>query len=120
MSQDMEGKALSRWKTGPYRIVGATITPDGKKLVAVGQAEIALPADIANGIDGDTSALIRTERRLQIYDLVKRCEESYAQYQHRWKVCSPNFAQQLHFSAKRDDVCNRIRRLQVRACEPSS
>lgn len=57
--------------------MGATITPDGKKLVAVGQAEIALPADIANGIDGNTSTLTKTERRLQIYDLVKRREEAY-------------------------------------------
>lgn len=76
--QDLTGLMISRWKTGPYRIASAAITPDGRKLVAVGHAEVSLPSSAADGLDLPVAtAFTKTERRLQIFDIVKRTEEAY-------------------------------------------
>lgn len=65
---------------GPYRILDAAISPDGKRMVSVGRAEVAAP----NGSHGSTASAgssdtghrtqppIRLEWRLHVYDLGSR------------------------------------------------
>lgn len=84
--KDVGGNITSTWKTGPYRIMDAAISPDGLKMVAVGRAEVVsttgsatVPRTLSNSSASSSSETsyrnvppTRSEWRLQTYDLVAR------------------------------------------------
>jgi hypothetical protein len=70
----MDGNVKYTWRTGPYRIVDAAISPDGSRLVAVGKAEVPMSSDIHpdSSSNGRQPYLMRTERRLHVFDIAQQ------------------------------------------------
>ena len=87
--QDLDGRVVFTWRTGTSRIVDAIITPDGRRVVAVGtsvppsstaasnHASEAL-ALAASRSDGETKRELfgaADERKLHIYNIAERRQE---------------------------------------------
>ncbi|GAA94146.1 uncharacterized protein L969DRAFT_46235 [Mixia osmundae IAM 14324] len=73
---DLSGNPSHTWQTGQSRIVDAAISPDGKRLVCIGSADLPLtePAT-ASGSTPSASTSMRSERRIHIYNISERRQE---------------------------------------------
>jgi hypothetical protein len=89
LPQDLSGAVTSELVNSPSRVLDLAITPDGKRLVAVGRADVAasstVPHSLAGSVNGSRGVtpaptppvMARLEKRISVFSLSEMKLELY-------------------------------------------
>lgn len=85
--KDLEGNALSGFKTMPYRVTDLALSPDGSRLVAIGEhtaehksnhsSSLGGQNGAATSLDSHTNYFEVKERRIMVFNLHDRGPDRY-------------------------------------------